>query len=399
MSTDLDAFRDEARTWLEANCPPEMRQPVDMAKGGYFGGRRRDAADPVARQWCERMAERGWTTPTWPKAYGGGGLDRDEARVLAEELARLNARPALSSIGIMMLGPMLLEYGTEEQKQEHIPPIVRGEIRWCQGYSEPGAGSDLASLQTRCVDEGDHFSVTGQKIWTSMADESDWIFALVRTDPDASKHEGISFVLIDMDQPGVTVSPIKLISGASPFCQTFFENARAEKRNLVGKPGQGWTLAKRLLQFERQSIGTIDSAQARARQETPPHEFAKRYCGEADGRIADALVRDRVAQLEVDRHALTTTMRRVGDEAKAGSDVGTTSSIFKLYGSEINQRKNELFMEIMGAQGLGWEGEGFETEELENTRHWLRSKCNTIEGGTSEVQLNIIAKRVLGLPD
>jgi acyl-CoA dehydrogenase len=396
---ELEAFRAEVRAWLEANCPASMRTPVDLSVGGYWGGRKRHLADPDARLWCERMASRGWTTPTWPREYGGGGLSRAQARVLDEEMRRLGARTPLTSIGIPMLGPLLLELGTEAQKREHVPPIVRGEIRWCQGYSEPGSGSDLASLQTRCEDRGDHFVVNGQKIWTSDADKADMIFCLVRTDPKAPKHEGISFLLIDMDQPGVTTRPIRLISGASPFCQTFFENVRAEKRNLIGERNGGWAIAKRLLQFERQSIGNIGTGGVRIREEAPLPELAKRYCGEREGRVADPLLRDRLARLEMQQRALQATMRRSADEARAGTAIGTSSSIFKLCGSELNQEKHELLMSLLGAQGLGWEGPGFAPEELETTRHWLRSKANTIEGGTSEVQLNIIAKRVLGLPD
>jgi alkylation response protein AidB-like acyl-CoA dehydrogenase len=396
--SDLEAFRAEVRAWLEASCPPEMRVPLPPSvEGGYWGGRKRHLADPVARLWCERCAERGFTAPTWPREYGGGGLSREQARVLQEEMARIHARAPLSSLGLIMLGPMLLELATEEQKREHLPPIVRGEIRWCQGYSEPGAGSDLAGLSTRAEDRGDHFIVNGQKIWTSYAQDSDWIFCLVRTDPTKPKHEGISFLLIDMDQPGVTTRPIKLISGASPFCQTFFENARAEKRNLIGGLNGGWNVAKRLLQHERQGIATIGAAprtgggSARA--------LAQRYCGAVDGRIADARVRDRIAALEMMEQAVGATLRRSGDEARAGQAVGAASSIFKLVGSELNQERQELLVSILGTQGLGWEGEGFAPDELEITRAWLRSKANTIEGGTSEVQLNVIAKRVLGLPD
>jgi alkylation response protein AidB-like acyl-CoA dehydrogenase len=319
--------------------------------------------------------------------------------VLQEEMARIRARAPLSSLGLLMLGPMLLEMASEAQKREHIPPIVRGEIRWCQGYSEPGAGSDLASLATRAEDRGDHFIVNGQKIWTSYANDSDWIFCLVRTDPQKSKHEGISFLLIDMDQPGVSTQPIKLISGASPFCQTFFENARAEKRNLIGPLNGGWNIAKRLLQFERQGIGNIGSGGGRPGGSGSARALAQRYCGSADGRISDPLLRDRVAWTEMQEQLLGATIRRSGDEARAGQDVGAASSIFKLAGSELNQARQELLVSILGTQGLGWEGAGFAPEELEITRAWLRSKANTIEGGTSEVQLNVIAKRVLGLPD
>src|SRR5262245_49135931 len=329
--SELDAFRREVRGWLEANCPPEMRVPLDPSvEGGYWGGRKRHLADPIARLWCERCVERGFTAPTWPREYGGGGLSREEARVLQEEMNRIRARAPLSSIGLIMLGPMLLELASEEQKREHIPKIVRGEIRWCQGYSEPGAGSDLAGLATRAEDRGDHFSVNGQKIWTSFANDSDWIFFLVRTAPDKPKHEGISFLLIDMDQPGVTTQPIKLISGASPFCQTFFEDARAEKRNLIGPKNGGWNVAKRLLQFERQSIATIGSG---ARAASATRALAQRYCGTVDGRIADPLVRDRIAEIEMLEQAVGATLRRRGDEARAGQDVGAASSIFKLVGS------------------------------------------------------------------
>jgi alkylation response protein AidB-like acyl-CoA dehydrogenase len=398
--SDLEDFRAEVREFLERNCPPEMRRPLDPeAMEGYWGGRKRHLTDPIARQWCERMAERGWTAPTWPREYGGGGLSREQARVLEEELRRIGARPALSSIGILMLGPVILEMGTEQQKREHIPPMVRGEIRWCQGYSEPGAGSDLASLQTRAEDRGDHYVVNGQKIWTSYAHQADWIFCLVRTDPHAPKHNGISFLLIDMDQPGVTTQPIKLISGSSPFCQTFFNDARAEKRNLIGRPNGGWDVAKRLLQHERQGIGQLVQG-ARGPREKPLPELARQYCGsDADGRIADPLIRDRVARLEMHLRALQVTMRRAADEARAGQAVGNASSLFKLLGSEANQAKYELMLSILGTQGLGWEGPGFDRNELDATRAWLRSKANTIEGGTSEVQLNIIAKRILGLPD
>ena len=395
--SELEAFRSEVRAWLEANCPSEMRVPLDPSvEGGYWGGRVRHLADPIARLWCERCAERGFTVPTWPREYGGAGLSREEARVLQEEMNRIRARPPLSSIGIIMLGPMLLELASEEQKREHLPPIARGEIRWCQGYSEPGAGSDLAGLATRAEDRGDHFLVNGQKIWTSFANESDWIFCLVRTDPDKPKHEGISFLLIDMDQPGVTTQPIKLISGASPFCQTFFENARAEKRNLIGPKNGGWNIAKRLLQFERQGIATIGGG---PRTGATPRTLAQRYCGTLDGRIADPQVRERVAATEMLEQAIGATLRRSGDEARAGQAVGAASSIFKLVGSELNQQRQELQVSILGTQGLGWDGPGFTAEELEITRGWLRSKANTIEGGTSEVQLNVIAKRVLGLPD
>lgn len=395
---DLDAFRSEVRSWLEQNCPESMRTPMPEAES-VWGGRREQFVNPDSKVWLERMAERGWTCPTWPKAYGGGGLAPDENKVLQEELRRINARPALQSFGIWMLGPALLEFASEEQKREHLPKIVRGEIRWCQGYSEPGSGSDLASLKTRAEDKGDYYLVNGSKIWTSYADQADWIFCLVRTDFDAPKHEGISFLLFDMASEGVTTSPIRLISGASPFCETFFDNVKVPKANLVGELNKGWTIAKRLLQHERQMISGIGGMSALGGSGRKLEDDAREYLGEVDGRIADPALRAKVTQHRINDRAFQLTLARAADEAKAGQSDGNLASLFKYYGSEQNKRKYELLLEVMGSRALGWEGDAFSGRELGTTRQWLRSKANSIEGGTSEVQLNVIAKRVLGLPD
>ncbi len=392
-SSDLDGFRQEARVWLDRNCPPSMRRPAGEAEV-VWGGRKARFADPDAKLWLDRMAERGWTAPTWPREYGGGGLSAAQARVLEEELRRIGARAPLLSFGIWMLGPVLLEYATEAQKREHLPRIARGEIRWCQGYSEPGAGSDLAALQTRAEDDGDAFLVNGQKVWTSYADQADWIFALVRTDP-SRKHEGISFLLIDMESPGVQTRPIRLISGASPFCETFFTDVRVPKANLVGPVGGGWEIAKRLLQYERQSI----SAGAFGRSTGLSVEAAaKTYAGDGE-RITDPDLRARVAAHAMDARAFSLTVRRVEQEARAGAGVGPAASILKYAAAKLNQDRGELLIEAMGLQGLGWEGDGFAPAELNETRQWLRSKGNSIEGGTSEINLNVVAKRVLGLLD
>lgn len=395
---DLEAFRSEVRDWLEENCPPSMRTPMSEAET-VWGGRKESFVNPDSKLWLERMAERGWTVPTWPKDYGGGGLSYEENKVLQEELRRINARPPLQSFGIWMLGPALLEFANEEQKREHLPRIARGEIRWCQGYSEPGAGSDLAGLKTRAEDKGDHFLVNGSKVWTSYADKADWIFCLVRTDPKAPKHDGISFLLFDMESEGVSVSPIRLISGASPFCETFFEDVKVPKGNLVGEPNKGWTIAKRLLQHERQMISGIGGMSALGGSGRAMEDYAKEYLGEESGRIADPVLRARVANHRIDDRAFQLTLARAADEAKAGQSDGNLASMFKYYGSEQNKRKFELLLELMGSKALGWEGHGFSDREIGTTRQWLRSKGNSIEGGTSEVQLNVIAKRVLGLPD
>ena len=391
--SNLDTFRQETRSWLDDNCPESMRRPVKSFEDIYTGGRRPEVEHPDQVIWCERMADRGWTVPHWPEEYGGGGLDPYQTRVLKEEMARINARRPLDSFGISMLGPALLEFGSEEQKREHLPPICRGEIRWCQGYSEPNAGSDLASLQTRAEDRGDYFEINGQKVWTSYADKADWIFCLVRTDNSGSKHEGISFMLFDMDQPGVSVKPIRLISGASPFCETFFDGARAEKRNLVGEPGQGWTIAKYLLTHEREMISGFGTATGR-----PLGKVAVEQMGtDGEGRLRNGILRQEIAQYQLDALAFAATMERIGDEVKAGQGLGPASSIFKYYGTELNKRRNELNIAVGGEAALGWSGEAYDEGSV--VRAFLRSKGNSIEGGTSEVQLNIVAKRVLGLPD
>jgi len=390
----LEQFRADTRAWLEENCPPSMRTPMPEDESPW-GGKRAVWKNPESKQWLDAMASKGWTAPQWPAAYGGGGLSKDENKILQQELRRIKARPALMSFGIWMLGPALLEFANEEQKKEHLPKIVRGEIRWCQGYSEPGAGSDLAGLQTKCEDKGDHYLVNGQKIWTSYADKADWIFALVRTDTSV-KHDGISFLLIDMEQDGVEARPITMISGASPFCETFFTDATAPKGNLVGELNKGWTIAKRLLQHEREMISGMGMGSGGGG--TGLADLAKDYIGQAGGKISDATVRDSVARQKMDSHAFGLTLQRTTEEAKAGQGTGAASSIFKYYGTELNKRRNELIIELMGTQGLGWEGDSFSDEELSAPRSWLRSKGNSIEGGTTEVQLNVISKRVLGLP-
>ncbi|MEY4850394.1 MAG: hypothetical protein RLZZ331_1398 [Pseudomonadota bacterium] len=391
---ELETFRAETRAWLEANCPPEMREPIRDDDDVCWGGRGVKFKNEAQKLWLERMGAKGWTVPEWPSAYGGGGLSREEAKVLSEEMRRIKARSALSSFGIWMLGPALLKYGNEAQKLEHLPKIARGEIRWCQGYSEPGAGSDLASLRTSAEDKGDHYLVNGSKVWTSYADKADWIFCLVRTDPAAPKHLGISFLLFDMASEGVSTSPIKLISGSSPFCQTFFDNVKVPKENLMGVPGKGWDIAKYLLTHERDMIGGSDSTGGGQRDSVS--NIAKRLIGLDAAILADTALRTDIARHEINALAFGLTMERVLAETKSGQGTGALSSMLKYYGTELNKERMELLMSIRGSDGLVWEGE--EKGEGDLARSWLRSRANSIEGGTSEVQLNIIAKRVLDLP-
>ncbi len=392
MTDTLDDFRLETRAWLAENCPPEMRLPIDSDGDVCWGGRRVKFKSEAQRLWLERMGAKGWTVPEWPREYGGGGLSKAQAKIVAQELRAIDARSPLASFGIWMLGPALLKYGNEAQKLEHLPKIARGEIRWCQGYSEPGAGSDLAALRTSAEDKGDHYLVNGQKVWTSYADRADWIFCLVRTDPAAPKHLGISFLLFDMASPGVSTSPIKLISGYSPFCQTFFDDVKVPKENLMGVAGKGWDIAKYLLTHEREMIGGSDAAQAR----DSVAQIARAKLGMADGKLSDSGLRTDIVRHEIDAWAFGLTMERVKDETKAGQGVGALSSMLKYYGTELNKHRQELLMSVNGSDGLAWEGDAKHEGDL--ARSWLRSRANSIEGGTSEVQLNIIAKRVLELP-
>jgi len=394
MSDDLETFRAETRAWLEANCPAEMREPVRSDADVVWGGRDQSKMTPAQKQWMDAMGARGWTVPDWPKEYGGGGLSPAETKILREEMARLKCRNPLNSFGISMLGPALLKYGTEAQKIEHLTKIARGEIRWCQGYSEPGAGSDLASLQTSAEDKGDHYLVNGQKVWTSYANYADWIFCLVRTDKTV-KQGGISFLLFDMATPGVSTKPILLISGYSPFCETFFDNVKVPKENLVHEVNKGWDVAKYLLGHEREMISGMGLGSSGG---NPLVDGAKRTIGLTDaGILADPVLRAQMALFEVRAKAFTAMSEKFIDELKAGKAHPAQPSMMKYYGTELNKSRHELMMAAGGSDALEWESEESNTGAA--PRAWLRTKANSIEGGTSEVQLNIISKRILELPD
>ncbi len=383
MTADLDEFRTTTRAWLEANCPAEMRTAMRSEKDACWGGRNVVFQSAAQEQWLRVMGERGWTVPDWPSAYGGGGLSAAETKILKEEMVAIRARPPLTSFGISMLGPALLKFGTEEQKTHYLPQIARGEIRWCQGYSEPGAGSDLAGLQTRAEDAGDHYVVTGQKVWTSYADEADWIFCLVRTSTE-SKHGGISFLLFDMESPGVSTKPILLISGNSPFCETFFDEVRVPKDQLVGTENKGWDVAKYLLGHEREMISGMGLG------------GEKRALGASVGGVDDPLLRAEIAEFDVDSLAFSAMSEKFIDQLKAGEAHPAMPSMMKYAGTELNKRRHELAMAAGGSDALEWESDRSRGGKL--PRDWLRTKANSIEGGTSEVQLGIVAKHILRLP-
>lgn len=392
--SDLKNFRETTRAWLEENCPPGARGPGEVSNGST----KIVIEDADTRLWLERMVEKGWTVPSWPKAYGGGSLSTEKYVILLEEMKRISARPALSGFGTSMIGPTLLEFGTAEQKLRHLPRIAQAEVEWCQGYSEPGAGSDLASLQTRAVLDGDNYVINGSKIWTSGAHNADWMFILVRTNPDAPKHEGISFMLLPMDQPGVEVTPIKLISGNSPFNETFFADALAAREDLVGEMNRGWTVGKRLLQHERSGMESLLQG-GTSEGKSKLSSIAKDYIGEADGKIADSAMRDQVLQYEMTQRSLNLTKRRVIQESADGATPGPATSIFKVMSTDQEKIYSDLATSLRGSQGFGWEGDAFTDTELEDMRVLLSSRAASIYSGSNEIQRNIIAKRVLGLPD
>ncbi|MEM7363841.1 MAG: acyl-CoA dehydrogenase family protein [Pseudomonadota bacterium] len=383
-----EAFIAGVREWLDEHHTEEVRTAP--------------AESDVRNAFVKKVADQGWICPSWPKEYGGAGLSFQEHIALVQEFRQRGVAIPEDVQSRNMIGPTLLEFGTEEQKLRHLPKIARAEVKWCQGYSEPGSGSDLASLSTKAVKEGDHYIVNGQKIWTSGAHLSDWIYVLVRTNPDAPKHEGISLVLMDMDQPGVTVRPIKLISGTSPFCETFFDDAVAV--DLIGQRDRGWTIGKRLLQHERAGISGMGASGATAKPSGPERyhlaELARQYIGEdADGRISDSAFRDEIIQHRFNQQAMRLTLARVREENDSGETEAFTTSIFKYVGATQGKADTELQVRIRGCQGTGWEGDAFTPGDIGSTRNWLGSRASSIAGGSNEVQLNIVAKRVLGLPD
>ena len=393
--SDIETFRSETRAWLEENCPPGARGPGPVPLGST-----KVEMDADSRLWLDNMIEKGWTVPTWPKEYGGAELNRDEYQVLIEELKRIDARPPLTGRGVNYIGPTILEFGTDEQKARWLPRCARGEGAWAMGYSEPGAGSDLASLSLKAERDGDVYRLNGRKTWTSDAMICDYIFVLVRTSPEKPKHEGISLILVDMNQPGVQVRPIRLISGKSPFCETLFEDAEAMADDIIGGMDRGWTVGKRLLQFERSTHAgiNISGSQGGLASDSEMPDVVARYVPRVGGKLSDDHLRGWLTRYEMNTHAQRVTQRRAIEELQSRAP-GFTSSAVKLTNALNIQDDDELLVVAMGSQGLRWEEDTADADELDRLRTWLYQKSLTIAGGTKEVQLNIIAKRVLGLPD
>jgi alkylation response protein AidB-like acyl-CoA dehydrogenase len=387
FTPEQEAFREEVRSWLSSAMPPHIAAKAEV--DGNF------TMDEVM-EWHRILYEKGWVAPNWPKEYGGPGWDATQRFIFNEEHEKIGA-PQLSPFGLSMVGPLLIQFGTEEQKQRYLPKILSGEEKWCQGYSEPNAGSDLASLRTEAKDEGDHFVVNGQKTWTTYAQYADWIFCLVRTDPTVKKQAGISFLLIDMKTPGVDVKPM-LTSGHTPaFCDTYFENVKVPKENVVGQINQGWTMAKALLGHERTLVAAVGQS-ARAIHRVKRIAAKERKNGKP--LLEDEVFRAKVARLEIELEALKMANYRALAGAQLGHAPGPEASILKLRGTEILQQAMELCMDAMGQNALSWFNEEGVVPPLEQ---WVPSAFNytratTIYAGSNEIQKNIIAKLILGLP-
>jgi alkylation response protein AidB-like acyl-CoA dehydrogenase len=378
-SPDEAAFRLEVRTWLEANLPAALRG--------------RTARPPPAElmPWYRTLSRKGWVAPHWPKQYGGMGATLNEQIIMGEELARIGA-PQLPAQGLNHIGPILIEFGSEEQKARHLPPIIAGEVIWAQGYSEPGAGSDLASLSTRATLDGDHFVVQGQKIWTTWGHHSDWMFALVRTDPQAQpRHAGISFLLLDLHSPGITIRPIKTIAGDDEFSEVFFDNVRVPAENLVGKLNDGWRIANALLGHER--LGTSNPQYALMAIERI------KTMARASGIIDDPAFQDRLAAAGINVTVLAALFSHAVELANQSHSPGPESSIIKIFGSELLQSLNELLLEAAGGNAAVAKPVATDFGEVDVSGPFLQVRRATIYGGSSEIQRNIVARRVLNLPN
>ena len=388
FSADDEAFRRDVRSFVDEAMPPELKEKA--ANAGHF-------SMPEIMQWHRILHKKGWAAPHWPAEVGGAGLDATQRFLLSEELEMAGA-PPLSPFGLVMVGPLIIRFGTEAQKKRFLPKILSGEEVWCQGYSEPNAGSDLASLRASAEDAGDHFVVNGQKTWTTYAQYADWIFCLVRTSTEGKKQAGISFLLIDMKTPGVEVKPMQTLGHTPAFCDTFFENVQVPKENLLGPLNGGWNLAKALLGHERTLVAAVGQTRRNLR-------LAKRIAAHqrgADGKplIEDPVWRNRIARLEMRLRAHSMTNYRSLAEQQKGKHPGPETSILKLVGSVLVQEADELCMELMGHDSLGWFNEG---DVLPAFEQWVApmfcyDRATTIYAGSNEIQKNIIAKLILGLP-
>ncbi len=371
-----EAFRAEVRSFVQANYPPELRNPAQRLHWEQ------------AKPWYMTLSRQGWLAPAWPREHGGLGLSAAKQLILMEEYER-HGVARTPDHGIILLGPLLIRYGTEAQKHRFLPRILSGEDIWCQGYSEPGAGSDLAGLRTEAVLDGDEWVVNGQKTWTTLASDANWIFLLVRTDKAAKKQQGISFLLVPLDQPGVTVRPIINLEMHDEFCEVFFDDVRVPKDNLVGQVNQGWTMAKALLGFERIFLGSArQSAYALSRL---------RQLAERMGVLDDPAFADRYTQLRLDLADHKALFEVFAEKLRSGETLGPDVSLLKIHQTELYQRITDAMLEISGEHAGLLDPIGG-NRELHPSGMFIQARPTTIYGGTSEIQRGIIAKNVLGLP-
>ena len=385
------AFADEARAWLEANVPHAWRKDHAWSR----------AEDPlwiqIARDWQRTLFEGGWAAISWPREQGGRGATVIERWLFEEQLDRVGApRPIASSGAVDLIGSALLNHGSEAQRARFMKPLLSGADLWCQGFSEPGAGSDLGSLRTRGERDGDHFVVNGQKVWTSHADIADWCFLLCRTEHDAPKHKGISLLLVDMRTPGISVRPLKQMTGDAEFCEVFFDNVRVPADLMVGAPGAGWQIAMGILAHERGPVWTF-TFQRRIRRSFERLVRQARARGAGNGALADPLLRQRLAQSHIEVELLRLVGYRSLTKLLRTGHPGVESSIEKVLGSETDQRLQEVGMQVLGPYGTVYEERHVATAEA-MAREYMYSRSETIMGGTSEIQRNLIAQRILGLP-
>jgi len=383
------AFREEVRSWIQQAMPPEMRRRAE--NGADFG-------QEEGMEWHKILYEKGWVAPHWPEEVGGTGWDTTQRFIFQEECVAANA-PQLSPFGLSMVGPLLIQFGSDEQKQRFLPKILSGEEVWCQGYSEPNAGSDLASLQTKAVKDGDDYIVNGQKTWTTYAQYADWIFVLVRTHSEGKKQEGITFLLADVkNTPGITVKPFLTTGGTLAFSETWFKDARIPQANRVGPEDGGWTMAKALLAHERTGIGGVAESGRTLR-------LAKRIAAETPvgkGRLLDdAGFRQKIARLQLRHRAVAMLNLRTLAAAQVGRAPGFESSVLKIVGTEVQQETTELCMDAMGHDAMGWldsPPEAMPEHERSVASQFNYLRAATIYGGSNEIQKNIIAKQMLRLP-
>ena len=388
FSAQEEAFRQEVRTWLAANMPPSHTSDA-------FEERSADERFDLHLAWQKQLHTGNWVGIHWPKAYGGRGATILEQVIYAEEMGRVHAPGIANALGVMLVGPTLIHWGTEEQKQRFIPKILSAEEIWCQGYSEPGSGSDLASLQTRAVEDGDFFVINGQKVWTSYAHRADWCILLVRTDPNAPKHQGITYLLVDMKTPGITVRPLVQITGDAEFNEVFFEDVRVPKANIVGDLNRGWQVAVTTLMFERANIGMGFQLEPVMRQLI---DLSKRMSYNGSPAWDDGGVRQRLMQLLIEVQALKYSGYRQLTRQLRGAPPGPEGSIAKLAGSDLSLRIAQFAMELLGPYSQLALGASHSLDNGKWSRRALSSRLMTIAGGTSEIQRGIIGDRVLGLP-